>query len=45
MKVSRIILIATIFSLGVFTSCTPESTLDDNTEQQIDKNIDIPRQG
>ncbi len=45
MKVFKTVCIVAIFSMGLFASCTPENLENDQTEQQIDKNIDIPRQG
>ena len=45
MKVTKYLFIVAIFGLGLFASCTPESIEDGQTEQQIDRNIPIPRQG
>ncbi|WP_161596103.1 hypothetical protein [Patiriisocius marinus] len=45
MKVIKTVCIVAIFSMGLFASCTPENLENDQTEQQIDRSIPIPRQG
>lgn len=38
-------LIVAVFGAALFVSCTPENINDGQTDQQIDKNIELPRQG
>ncbi|WP_172966873.1 hypothetical protein [Patiriisocius marinistellae] len=45
MRTLKTLCIVAIFGMGLFASCTPENLENDQTEQQIDRNIDIPRQG
>jgi|TARA_R110002110_G_scaffold90627_15_gene235491 hypothetical protein len=44
MKVAKNLIIVAIFSMGLFTSCTPESIEDGQNPQQITP-PEIPRQG
>ena len=44
MKVARNLIIVAIFSMGLFTSCTPESIEDGQNPQQIDR-PKIPQNG
>tara|TARA_R100000353_G_scaffold176127_1_gene149533 strand:- start:27735 stop:27875 length:141 start_codon:yes stop_codon:yes gene_type:complete len=46
MKTLKYLFIASIFSLGTFASCTPESIQDEQTPQQIEKSkIKVPSNG
>ncbi len=46
MKNLKLIIVALIFTAGLFTSCTPESIQDEQTPQQIDPwTVTPPRQG
>lgn len=46
MKSIKYLLIAAIFSMGIFASCTPESIQDEQTPQQIHKSkIIVPSNG
>lgn len=45
MKVKYLLIVA-IFGLALTAvSCTPESIEDEQTEQQIEKDVKLPRQG
>ncbi|MFT4851263.1 MAG: hypothetical protein ACI83B_003828 [Sediminicola sp.] len=39
MKVARNLIIVAIFTMGLFTSCTPESIEDGQNPQQVDKTL------
>lgn len=46
MKKLKVVLIAAIFAMGLFASCTPESIQDEQAPQQIDPwTVKVPPAG
>ncbi|WP_165593527.1 hypothetical protein [Aequorivita soesokkakensis] len=46
MKNLKLIIVAAIFAVGLFASCTPEGIQDEQTPQQIDvRTVSVPPAG
>tara|TARA_R110002020_G_scaffold20108_5_gene68904 strand:+ start:3747 stop:3887 length:141 start_codon:yes stop_codon:yes gene_type:complete len=46
MKNLKVIIVAAIFAVGLFASCTPEGIQDEQTPQQIDaRTVTVPPAG